>query len=160
MANYTQPVWKMVKEAVEELVVADTNGVIQYIQNHYPDDSVKIGTIRSHMIACAINHPSTIHYIRKNRPLYYLGEGKYEIYDPGKHGKWTVGPDGLRRIDINKKGEKSKEIPYSRISMKNQIKIPEVIMKRLDLQPNDIVAFIEKKDEIIMKKGSLSIKIV
>ena len=109
------PVWKMVREAVESLGSASRREIIDYIKGRYGD--VNERTIQAHITLCAVNHPSRIHYPPNRRPrdcselanrydiLFRRDDGKYELYDPNKHGRWlieekngkfqVVGPSGI-----------------------------------------------------------------
>ena len=103
------PVWHMVKEAVESLGHASRREIVDYIKGKYGD--VKESTIQAHITLCCVNHPSRIHYPQNKRPrdcstlanrhdiLFATGDGKFEIYDPEKHGRWLiVEKDGRPRV--------------------------------------------------------------
>ncbi len=108
-------VWQMIKEAVQQLRgEVSTTQIIQYIQSKYGD--VNESTIRAHICSCAVNHASRVHYPRNSRPrvanrecdfLYRTHQGRVELYDPARHGRWEIqtlpdgrlavaGPDGKR----------------------------------------------------------------
>jgi len=86
MGRYSIPVWQMIKEAVSNLGEATPSDVINYIHTHHQSDNVKVSTIRAHMIACSINHSSAHHYTTSHRFLFYIGNGRYRIYDSTKEG--------------------------------------------------------------------------
>ena len=46
---------------------------------------------------------------------------------------------------------------YSRLSPKGQVTIPKEVREKLDLRPGDLVAFIEKDGEIIIKKARIQV---
>jgi hypothetical protein len=156
--KYSRPVWMMIREALTEKGIMDTNGVIAYIKERYPQDRVKVGTIRSHMIALAVNHPSTIHYRRKNRFLFHLDSGQYEIYDPLKHGKWIMGTTGPVKMKDDKNIEKDRY--YSKISRGFNVRIPEVIVMKMGLTMEDLLVFMVEGDDIKLRKGRISLNLI
>jgi len=86
---------------VESLGSASRREIIGYIKSRYGD--VNEGTIQSHITLCAVNHPSRIHFPPNRKPrdcseltnrydiLFKRNDGKYELYDPNKHGRWLIG---------------------------------------------------------------------
>lgn len=93
-----KPVWQMCKEAIKELGGRATyKQIIDFIRNKYGD--VNEGTIRCQTIICTVNHPSRIHYPENKKPricksrydfLYSIGRGEVVLYDPEKHGQWSI----------------------------------------------------------------------
>jgi len=94
-------VWQMVREAVENLGGrASYKDIIGYVKGKYGD--VNENTIRCQIIICTVNHPSRIHYPENNKPrdcstlshrcdfLFSIGKGEVVLYDPKKHGKWSI----------------------------------------------------------------------
>lgn len=160
MSDYSKPVWEMVKEAVSKLGEATTRDVIDYIKRNYPDDDVKESTIRAHMIACSVNHTSAHHYKMHTRFLFRIGKGRYRVYNPKKDGKWVVESTGARKIDLTFDGRGNLEPPFVRLTQNFQIQLPLEVREKLKLNPDDILVFITKNEEIIIKKGKLKVEII
>lgn len=90
-----------VKEAVTNLGgVVSTRDVIDYIYERHPDRPWKEDSIRCHLIGLSVNHPSSRHYPtqRKQACLFYVGRGKYRLYNPEKDGKWVVDDKGVHLV--------------------------------------------------------------
>lgn len=152
MPRYSKPVWQMIKEALERLGEAFPLDVIQYIKENYPEDRVNERTIRAQLIASCVNHSSAHYYPNTQRFSFLLRTGKYRTYNPEIDGQWVVEATGARRIDEELP---SAEIPYSKMDSDGRIILPKTIQKKLNINPNDIVAFIEDGKNIILKKGRL-----
>lgn len=165
MAKYSRTVYEMVEEVITELEEPFApKDIIDVIQRKFPEDQVKENTIRCHVIASAVNHPSRHHYIKpkyqhNHQSLFYLGRGSYRIYRPEKDGKWIVDDQGPRKI--REEIEKGENIVYHEISSNNQVVIPTIIRKKLVIKPGDYLAFVIRDDgEIIIKKARMKIEIV
>ena len=89
----------MVREAVQSLGPASRRDIVNYIRSKYGD--VKESTIQAHITLCTVNHPSRIHYPPNKRPrdcstltnhydILFRIDGRFEIYDPKKHGRWLI----------------------------------------------------------------------
>jgi len=85
------------KDAVIEAVtklgsVVSTREVIDYVYNKYPDKPWKESSIRCHLIGLSVNHPSSRHYptLHRQACLFWVGRGRYRLYDPKKDGKSVV----------------------------------------------------------------------
>ena len=83
----------VVKEAVANLGrVVSTGEVIDYVYNKYPDKPWKASSIRCHLIGLSLNHPTSRHYptLHRQACLFWVGRGRYRLYDPTKDGKSVV----------------------------------------------------------------------
>ena len=165
MARYSKTVYEMVEEVITELEEPFTpKDIIDVIQRKFPKDRVKENTIRCHVIASAVNHPSRHHYIKpkyqhNHQSLFYLGRGSYRIYRPENDGKWIVNDRGPRKI--REEIEMGENIVCNEINSNNQVVIPTIIRKKLDIRPGDYLAFVMRGDrEIIIKKARMKIEIV
>lgn len=97
-------VWKMVKEAVENLNGKATNAEIKlYIKNKY--GQVNDNTINCTILICSVNRESRINWPENSKPriansqydfLYSTGRGQVELYNPSIHDQWEIreGADG------------------------------------------------------------------
>jgi len=99
----------MVREAIESLGCGSRKEILDYVKRKYGD--VNENTILTHITVCAVNHPSRIYYSPNRRPrdcstlayhydfLFKRDDGRYELYDPNKHGRWLIGEvDGKIRV--------------------------------------------------------------
>ncbi len=107
--NGYKPVWEMVKEAVQTLDGrASYKQIMSYITPKYP--GTKENTIRCQIIACTVNHPSSVYYGSKkvgisngsNNFLFTTGNGQVEWYDPQKHGVWGVIKNEEGKLKVSK----------------------------------------------------------
>ena len=65
--NDRPPVWRMVKEAIDDLGGVATYGQIRdFIKEKF--GPVNVSTITCHIILCSVNHPTRIHYTQKKSP--------------------------------------------------------------------------------------------
>ena len=81
MSRYEKPVWRMIHEVIDELPKVFTPvDVIRRVKEKYPE--VKENTLRAHVIALTLNHPSSKHYTQKYKFFYYLGNGRYRLLKP------------------------------------------------------------------------------
>jgi len=88
-----------VKETVKSFDrVVSTKEVIGYIYEKYPQRPWKESTISAHMIGCSVNHSSSKHYPSFPKFLFYIGPGKYRMYDPNRDGEWIVDYKGARIV--------------------------------------------------------------
>jgi hypothetical protein len=74
-------------EALNDLGnIATTREVIDCVYRKYPNKPWKASSIRCHLIGLSVNHPSSKHYptLHRQACLFYLGEGRYKIYEPEK----------------------------------------------------------------------------
>lgn len=74
-------------DAVKELGrVASTKEIIDCVYREYPDKPWKPVTIRCHLTGLSVNHPSSKHYptLHRQACLFYVGHGRYKLYDPEK----------------------------------------------------------------------------
>ncbi|MHB8656122.1 MAG: endonuclease NucS domain-containing protein [Terriglobia bacterium] len=80
------------RESLESLVgVRNKREIASWIQQHYPD-RWKAGTLSGHLYGCSVNNPKAVqHHPGFPRFLFSLGNGRYELYDPDKHGVWENG---------------------------------------------------------------------
>ena len=79
------------KEAVIEAIkesgrIVSTKEVIDCVYRKYSDKPWKSDTIRCHLIGLSVNHQSSKHYptLHRQACLFYVGGGKYKLYDPEK----------------------------------------------------------------------------
>ena len=94
-------------EAVKELgKVASTREVIDCIYRKYPDKPWKPVTIRCHLTGLSVNHPSSKHYptLHRQACLFYIGRGRYKLYDPEKDNVdvYVENKDSLEDVNSNK----------------------------------------------------------
>ena len=90
-----------VKEAVTNLGgVVSTRKVIDYVYERYPDRPWKENSIQCHLIGLSVNHPSSRHYPTQRRQacLFWLGRGRYRLYDPERDGMWVVDDKGVHLV--------------------------------------------------------------
>jgi len=81
MSRYEKPVWRMIYEVIDELPDIFTPAdVIRRVKDKYPE--VKENTLRAHVIALTLNHPSSKHYPLKYKFFYYLGNSRYRLLKP------------------------------------------------------------------------------
>lgn len=155
MTRYSKPVWQMVKEAAEKMGEVTARDVKDYIRKNYAKDNVNELTINAQVIACSVNHPSAHHYSDSQRFLFYLGNGRYRLYDPDKDGIWQVTPSGSQKVG---EGTKSGEAYFSQVTIGCQVRVPKDILDKLSIKENDFIAFVEDKEgSIHLKKAELRI---
>jgi AbrB family looped-hinge helix DNA binding protein len=155
MVRYSKPVWQMVKEAVEKLGIVTAKDVKEYIRENYSQDNVNELTINAQVIACSVNHTSAHHYPDTKRFLFYLGNGRYRMYDPDQDGIWKMTPSGARKVSEE---IKSGEAYFSQIGSGGQVLLPNAIRQKLSIEENDFVAFAEDNEgNIILKKAELRV---
>lgn len=92
------PVWKMVREAVEDLGGKTSNVAVRdWILRKYP--GTNHSTIGCQIIVCTVNHASRIHYPENCKPrkaeaqydfLFRPATGEVEWYAPERHGLWEI----------------------------------------------------------------------
>ncbi|MBK9318173.1 MAG: hypothetical protein IPM91_04630 [Bacteroidetes bacterium] len=102
-ANYRidrPTVWRMVKEAVNNLVGEITYRQIKdYINEHW--ENVNSGTITAQIIVLSVNHESRTHYPENIHPrqtngkspydfLFNVGRGRVVKYNIEEHGNWEI----------------------------------------------------------------------
>lgn len=86
------------RECLESLGgIGSKQDIAAWIQQRYPD-RWKSGTLTAHLYGCCVNNPKGIeHHPGFPRFLFALGNSRYEMYDPDKHGAWDNGaPAGER----------------------------------------------------------------
>ncbi|MGE5405677.1 MAG: hypothetical protein ACM3PP_12145 [Candidatus Saccharibacteria bacterium] len=98
VAKKRPPVWMLVREAVESMDgEASYQDIKEYIWRRHKD--IKERTINCQIIICCVNQKSRVYYPPNRKPrecsekydfLYNLGNGKVAIYDPDKHGRWSI----------------------------------------------------------------------
>jgi hypothetical protein len=90
--------WEAVREAIiaigkEEASSAD---IKNYIENKYPG-KFQPGTVSAHLRSCCVNNPSRAkvheHKLKNNKYdiLFCINRGKYQLYNPAKHGYYKNG---------------------------------------------------------------------
>jgi hypothetical protein len=68
----------MIEEAAKELPEGFTAAdIVRKVREKYPD--VPTTSIRAHVIAMAVNHPSSHHYSLRHKLFWYLGTGRYRL---------------------------------------------------------------------------------
>lgn len=107
------PVWKMVREAMNELGPSTTNVAVRdWILRGYPDTNT--GTISCQTIFVTVNHNSRIHYPENTKPrlantkydlLFRPARGQLELYDSAKHGQWEIRKGETGRLEVGLAGE-------------------------------------------------------
>ena len=81
MSRYEKPVWRMIYKVIDELPEVFTPvDVVRRVKEKYPE--VKENTVRAHVIALTLNHPSSKHYRQRHKFFYYLGNGRYRLLKP------------------------------------------------------------------------------
>ncbi|MGE5417353.1 MAG: hypothetical protein ACM3UZ_11515 [Acidobacteriota bacterium] len=98
VAKKRPPVWMLVREAVESMDGEATyQDIKEYIWRRHKD--IKERTINCQIIICCVNQKSRVYYPPNRKPrecsqkydfLYNLGNGKVAIYNPDKHGRWSI----------------------------------------------------------------------
>jgi len=99
----TRAFHEAVREAFEALGgIRSTSEVISWIQAHYPNHWLE-STVSAHLYGCTVNNPKSCqHHAGTPKFLYAYGNGRYELYDPEKHGHYknrTPGRQGLSPSD-------------------------------------------------------------
>ena len=132
------PIWKMVKEAVENLGgKASHRDIINYIQSKY--GPVNESTIRCQITVCTVNKPSRVNFPQNKKPrrcdgkydfLYSIGKGEVVFYDPKKHGEWEI-------VNINGKLTVAQRIGPSKILPKSEK--PEILPQKPIMPPNPLL---------------------
>ena len=81
-----------IRECLETLPGVRTKPeIVSWIKEHYPN-RWKPGTLAAHLYGCCVNNPKGVqHHPGFPRFLFALGNGRYELYDPSKHGAWENG---------------------------------------------------------------------
>jgi hypothetical protein len=153
MTRYSKPVWQMIKEAVDDLGELTAKIAIEWIDKHYAGDKVNHGTIQAQLIATSVNHPSAHHYMDPNRFLFYIGHGRYRLHDPKTDGVWQITDNGPVLIDKTKQDT----TPFARVDTGNRITVPAEIIQELELNNNDVVAFIRENGKIVLRKARLKL---
>jgi len=153
--RYSKPVWQMVKEAVEQMGEITAKDVKEYVRRNYADESVNELTISAQVIACSVNHTSAHHYPDARRFLFYLGNGRYRLYDPDRDGIWENTPSGAKRVDeeVTSSGGQ-----FVRVLSGGQMILPGSVLEKLSIEEGDFVAFIEdERGNVLLKKAELKI---
>jgi hypothetical protein len=155
MVRYSKPVWKMVKEAAEEMEEFTAKDVREFIKKRYAEENVNALTIGAQVIACSINHPSAHHYPDTQRFLFYLGNGRYRMADPHEIQSSDTHAHSLIRADL---GFGTSEEGYFTQIKNGQIRIPRPILEKMSLKDNDFVAFVEdNKGNVLLKRAKLKV---
>jgi hypothetical protein len=155
MTRYSKPVWQMVKEAVDKMGEITARDVKDYIRKNYAKDNVNELTINAQVIACSVNHSSAHHYPDSQRFLFYLGSGRYRLYNPNKDGIWQMTPSGPQKV-----GEEAKSggAYFCQITAGGQVHLPKDILDKLSVKESDFVAFVEDKEgNVHLRKAELRI---
>ncbi len=153
--KYSKPVWQMVKETAEKMREISAKDVKEYIRQNYPNDNVNELTVNAQVIACSVNHPSAHHYPDSQRFLFYLGNGRYRLYEPEKDGFWERGSRGTKKTSD---GLKIGETHFCQLKEGGQIFLPKEIREKMEIDTNDFVAFSEDANgEIFIRKAELRI---
>jgi len=124
-----------VKEAVTKLGrVVSTREVINYIYKKYPDKPWKENSIQCHLIGLSVNHPSSRYYPTQRRQacLFWVGGGRYRLYDPEKDGKWVANDKGVHLVgEQGLENTESEEVsPEAVISLERDLE--EYIIENLN----------------------------
>lgn len=116
--NEKPPVWKMIREAVEDLGGRTTNVAVRdWVLQHYPGTNPN--TIQCHIVLCTVNHPSRIHYPQNKKPrisnarydfLFRPDRGQLELYNPAKHGQWQIFKRDDGRLGVGLVGQEEQGI--------------------------------------------------
>lgn len=155
MVRYSKPVWKMVKEAAEEMEEFTAKDVREFIKKRYADENVNELTIGAQVIACSINHPSAHHYPDTQRFLFYLGNGRYRMADPHERQNSDMPALNLRKANLV--FDSSEEGYFTQIK-NGQVLIPRPVLEKMSLKNNDFVAFVEDgKGNILFKRAKLKV---
>jgi hypothetical protein len=66
-----------------------------WIKTHYPNQWLE-STVAAHLYGCTVNNPKAYqHHRSAPKFLYAHGNGRYELYDPERHGSYQDGvPEG------------------------------------------------------------------
>lgn len=105
-------VWKMVKEAVENLGGKATNSEIKnYIKEKY--GNVNNTTINCTILTCCVNKQSRINWPENSKPrlatsqydfLFSTGRGQVELYNRKIHGDWEIRQEDGGALIVTKVG--------------------------------------------------------
>jgi AbrB family looped-hinge helix DNA binding protein len=159
-----------IREALIDLVEARPKEIMDWISNHYPEDTMNEVSYRSDLIALASNHSSTHHYPMPESEKFLLFNDKTKEYCIDS-SKLRIEPtDGrvealVKALDAQPQQQTTNAstdtqiidgIPLSKLSVTGQIAIPFEIREKLSLSPGDTIAFIINEKGIVeLRKARL-----
>ena len=152
MAKYSQSIWKMIKVVTMEMEPPFTaKDIVEAVHKKYPDDKVKNTSLRSIIIGCSVNHPSTHHYSLPEKFLLQVSRGQFRLYDPQKDG------DMHEKISTGSRKTKEKKtmkkVHFKKVNQENKVSIPKNIRSLLKVGTDDYVGFIlTEQGDVILKK--------
>lgn len=142
VAKKRPPVWMLVREAVESMDGEATyQDIKEYIWRRHKD--IKERTINCQIIICCVNQKSRVYYPPNRKPrecsekydfLYNLGNGKVTIFDPDKHGSWSIIEENARLKVVKNDFHAVPVIGTNRIIEKEQVRaVSEVVPVMRDM---------------------------
>ena len=139
-----------IREAVNELGLSSPREIMDWIKEHYPDDTVIPTSYRADIISCSINHTSRHHYPRKNRFLWFDDNTKrYRLATPAELEKYNQDPISPDESDETQTGKIVNGIPISELSVTGQVQIPKIIRDALGFTPGDTLGFVINDDGVL-----------
>jgi len=158
MSRYEKPVWMMIYEVIDGLPEVFTPvDVIRRVKEKYPE--VKESTLRAHVIALTLNHPSSKHYSLKHRFFYYLGNGRYRLLKPEERtlpplpSKYKEPPKKYGRFSSQlDKAEKLLSQGFYPESISEYGRILEELFKQLYQEYLPRLPYLDKEKAIIYEK--------
>lgn len=114
------PNWKLTLEAMTALDgVASIPEIKRYFLQHYPPEK-RANNVSYEVTALCVNANSRIHYgagkqVRKTNSgnqydrLFRRPDGKFEFYQPEKHGVWEIVSDSQGNLSVQQASEPARE---------------------------------------------------
>lgn len=160
---------ELIREALTELGEATPRGIMDWIKNHYPGELVNESSYRSDCIGLASNHTSAHHYPMpiEDRFLLFNEQTKKYRLDPSKieaeanSGMASSMGPAPQLAASESQADRIDGIPISKVGGAGQIIVPQEIRDKLDIKPNDTVAFIvTEQGTVEIKKARLKLELI
>lgn len=85
---YDRPVRELLRDAVSaQSGEFDRDAIRAFVAEHYP--LVKRTTVDAHITSATVNDRNRRHFAAAGELLFKNAAGRYERYDPRRHGKWS-----------------------------------------------------------------------
>jgi AbrB family looped-hinge helix DNA binding protein len=158
----------LIREALTELGEATPRGIMDWVKNHYPGEIVNESSYRSDCIGLASNHTSAHHYPMPDEDRFLLFNEQTKKYrlDPSKteaNANTNIasfassGPPAANESQA----DHIDGIPISKVYAAGQIIVPLKIREKLDIKPNDTLAFIvTDRGTVEIRKARLKLELI
>jgi len=131
-----------IREAVTNLHNARASEIIDWIRQHYPDDSLNPSSYRADIIGCSINHSSTHHYPGLPKFLWFEKDTKeYRLAKP-EEAPISIHIAEKKPFTSESEIEYVGDIAVGKLSVTGQVSIPLKIREELGLNPGQLLALI------------------